>query len=117
MHDPVVVREILGAFWKIHILHHAAEGAIAGNWMLKELREHGYDISPGTLYPMLRRLAERGWLEEDVAAAGARRIRLYRITDEGRAVLRLVRQQLRELQSEVLVRQKPDSIRNRAEKS
>jgi DNA-binding PadR family transcriptional regulator len=30
--------------------------------MIDELREHGYRIGPGTLYPMLHRLEERGFL-------------------------------------------------------
>jgi hypothetical protein len=50
------------AFWKIHILHHAAEHGVYGHWMLEELQHHGYRLSPGTLYPMLARMAERGWL-------------------------------------------------------
>ena len=57
-----VVREFLLAFWKIHILHHAAEQGIYGQWMLEELHHHGYRLSPGTLYPMLARMATRGWL-------------------------------------------------------
>ena len=40
--DPVV-REFLLTFWKIHILHHAAEHqGVYGQWMLEELGRHGY---------------------------------------------------------------------------
>ena len=60
MTDPVV-REFLLGFWKIHILHHAEEQGVYGQWMLEELQRHGYRLSPGTLYPPLaRRLAEDG---------------------------------------------------------
>ena len=52
----LINREILLSFWKVHVLHHAAEGAVIGQWMLKELRHHGYDVSPGTLYPLLKRM-------------------------------------------------------------
>ena len=45
MRDPVV-REFLLAFWKIHILHHAAERGVYGQWMLAELHHHGYRLSP-----------------------------------------------------------------------
>ena len=101
-HDAEVVREILGAFWKIHILHHAAQEPIAGNWMLRELREHGYEISPGTLYPLLKRMAARGWLEEvPTGKTGLKDARPYRITVRGLEVLRIVRGQLFELSSEV----------------
>jgi len=29
-------REILQSFWKIHVLHHAAEGHVYGQWKLHE---------------------------------------------------------------------------------
>lgn len=44
-------REILLSVWKAHILHHAGEEPIHGQWILVELRRHGYEISPGTLCP------------------------------------------------------------------
>jgi PadR family transcriptional regulator, regulatory protein PadR len=55
---------------------------------------HGYDIAQetalksGTLYPILIRLADRGWLEacwEDEQPAGRPRRHLYRLTSEGLA--------------------------------
>jgi len=58
-----VNREILLSFWKVHILHHAEKQAVYGQWMLDELRRHGYKLSPGTLYPMLERMEEYGWLK------------------------------------------------------
>jgi PadR family transcriptional regulator PadR len=95
-----VAREFLLAFWKIHILHHAAEGGVYGQWMLEELHHHGYRISPGTLYPMLSRMARRGWLRstEPTRANGAR---VYRLTPAGRDVLKRVRRSLDELYGEV----------------
>jgi DNA-binding PadR family transcriptional regulator len=99
MRDPVV-REFLLAFWKIHILHHAEEDGVYGHWMLEELHHHGYRISPGTLYPMLSRMAARGWLR----AAKPRRAtaaRVYRLTPQGRKILARVRASLDELYDEV----------------
>ena len=63
-------REILLGFWKAHILHHADEGPVVGDWILQELRRHGYDISPGTLYPLLARMEGNGWLRSEVAPGG-----------------------------------------------
>ncbi len=99
-----VAREILLSFWKVHILHHAAEGRVYGQWMTQELRRHGYAISPGTLYPLLNRLERHGWLE--CVGDPNRRIHArkeYRITAEGRKVLALVRSQVGELYREVVV--------------
>lgn len=99
MRDPVV-REFLLAFWKIHILHHAAEQGVYGQWMLEELRHHGYHLSPGTLYPMLARMASRGWLRA-VEPKRANAPRVYRLTPRGREVLRRIMASLDELYREV----------------
>lgn len=102
-----ISREILLSFWKVHILHHAGEEPLCGQWMLQELRHHGYDISPGTLYPMLRRMERRGWLRGKTDPRGGRRARRdYRLTPEGRKVLGLVREQVRELYAEVVAEAK-----------
>ena len=101
--SDIVTREILLGFWKAHILHHAAEGPVYGQWIAEELRRHGYNISPGTLYPLLRRMEEHGWLKcgrRDGAALNARKE--YRLTREGARVLKLVRQQVRQLHHEVV---------------
>src|SRR5215468_8514273 len=99
MRDPVV-REFLLAFWKIHILHHAEEQGVYGHWMLEELHRHGYRLSPGTLYPLLARMARHGWLTA-TEPKGSRAARVYRITPAGSAVLKQLRASLRELQGEV----------------
>jgi DNA-binding PadR family transcriptional regulator len=99
MRDPVE-REFLLAFWKIHILHHAAEpDGVYGQWMLEELHRHGYRISPGTLYPILARMAARGWLRptQPERTKGAR---VYRLTPAGRRVLTRLRVALGELYGE-----------------
>lgn len=71
--------------------------------MIEELREHGYDVSPGTLYPILRRMERFGWLRSDSPAKrGSRLRRGYRLTAEGRKVLELVRRQVNELREEIL---------------
>jgi PadR family transcriptional regulator, regulatory protein PadR len=51
-------------------------------------------VMPGTVYPVLRRLEDAGWLasaEEDIdaSAAGRPRRRLYRLTGEGARAARL----------------------------
>jgi len=103
-----VEREILLAFWKVHILHHAAEAPVHGQWILQELREHGYELSPGTLYPLLTRLARHGWLRCTPEPGGGPRARKdYRITPVGRRVLKLLRKQIQELHGEVVAGQNP----------
>ena len=99
-------REILLGFWKVHILHHAGVGPLHGQWMIMELRRHGYEISAGTLYPMLHRMERLGWLKSrSDARKGKRAQRDYRLTRSGRKVLELVRHQIEELHEEVVLGQ------------
>jgi DNA-binding PadR family transcriptional regulator len=99
-----VQREVLLGFWKAHILHHASEGPVVGQWMLRELRRHGYDVSPGTIYPLLTRLEERGWLTcRTDPGAGPRARKEYSLTPKGREVLDLLRKQVEELHREVVL--------------
>ena len=100
--DSQLIREVLLSFWKIHILHHAAEGTVYGQWMIGELRRHGYDISPGTLYPLLRRMESHGWLKPIRATpVNSHSRREYRLTKLGTEALDLIRAQLKELYREV----------------
>ena len=99
----LLTREILLGFWKVHILHHAAEHPIIGQWVLSELRRHGYDISPGTLYPLLKRLERNGWLRSEAAVGdGKRRRRYYHLTTRGAGVLEVLREIVVELHHEVV---------------
>jgi len=101
--SKLLTREILLGFWKVHILHHAAEHPIIGQWVLTELRRHGYDISPGTLYPLLKRLERNGWLRSEAAVGdGKRRRRYYHLTKRGAAVLDVLRETIVELHHEVV---------------
>jgi len=111
MTDPIV-REFLLTFWKIHILHHAEEQGVYGQWMLEELHRHGYRLSPGTLYPLLARMERRGWLRS-AEPKNARDARVYRITPEGAQVLKRLRVSLGELKNEVT----PSTKRSRRRRS
>lgn len=102
-----LTREILLGFWKAHILHHAGEEPLHGQWMLEELRHHGYQISPGTLYPMLHRMERLGWLKSKADPRQGRRARRdYRLTPAGKKVLAEVREQVTELYREVVLKSK-----------
>lgn len=96
------MREFQRAAVRLHILHHAAEQEIHGAWMTRELASHGYDISPGTLYPTLHRLESDGLLQSEQHVVDGRARRVYRATDAGRAALQEDRRSLAELAREVL---------------
>ena len=96
------MNEFLRGAVDLHILHHAAEGEIHGAWMSRELATHGYEISPGTLYPTLHRLESEGLLSSRKAVEDGHARRVYKITAEGRKALKRMREALRELADEVL---------------
>ena len=101
--DNMKFHDLLGGFVRIHILHHAAEGPVYGQWLIEELARHGYRISPGTLYPMLQGMEERGYLvsREDADGKLGRRRKVYTATELGRSGLAVARERLRELTGEV----------------
>ena len=82
MKEAPVNREVLLSFWKVHILHHAGEAPVHGQWILTELRRHGSRTHPGTLYPLLNRMERSGWLkcktDPGRRAPGAQRLPSYR---------------------------------------
>lgn len=101
MDKKLIQREILLALWKAHILYHASKEPVVGQWMLSELREHGYDVSPGTLYPLLERMRAYGWLSCEVSGNGPRARKDYSLTERGHSVLELVRTFVHELHREI----------------
>src|SRR5689334_6922189 len=73
--------------------------------MILELRRHGYEISPGTLYPLLHRMERLGWLKGKSDPDGGKRARKdYRLTRQGRKVLAVVRENIKELYDETVAR-------------
>ncbi len=94
-------KDLYSGLIRLHVLHHAAERPIYGSWMIEELREHGYEISPGTLYPMLHGLARKGHLKVRQEGPGKRARRLYTSTRQGRAVLADAKGKVRELFGEL----------------
>ena len=95
-------QDFLGGLIRLHILYHAAEGEFFGNWMLEELREHGYKIGPGTLYPMLHGLERKGYLRSRTEGTGRRARRHYRATPKGRSAFVVATAKVRELFNELV---------------
>lgn len=94
--------DLLAGFIRLHVLHHAAEHEIYGLWMIEELARHGYRLSPGTLYPMLRAMEERGYLTSRTERAGRSTRKFYRATEFGLQGLAVARLRVREFTGEAL---------------
>lgn len=96
-----ILRKFFLGFIQIHILHHAKKEPLYGAWMIKELENHGYDMSPGTLYPLLHGMEEKGLLDrEDLLVSGKIR-KYYTITPLGKEVLAEAKKKAYELFQEI----------------
>lgn len=94
-------KDLFGGLIRLHILHHAAEGPVYGGWIMEELRRHGSEISPGTLYPMLHGLERTGYLRSRKERAGKRTRRFYELTPRGQAALNDAKAKVKELFGEL----------------
>lgn len=94
--------EFFSSFIKIHVLHHCLKGEIFGAWMMEELEEHGYKISPGSLYPLLRSLEQKGLITSREEQEGKIKRKYYKITSKGKKELAEAKIKLKELIGEIL---------------
>jgi DNA-binding PadR family transcriptional regulator len=96
-----MIRDFFLGFIKIHILYHATQEPIYGLEMIRELETHGYDLSPGTLYPILHRLEEQGYLASDAQVVEGKVRKYYAATPSGEEMLAKAFKQARELFQEI----------------
>ncbi|MBH0171577.1 MULTISPECIES: PadR family transcriptional regulator [Fictibacillus] len=99
--EEKTLRKLFLGFIQIHILHHALEHPIYGVWMLEELREHGYKISTGTLYPILHSMESDGLLTKENKNVEGKIRKYYTATEKGKVVLSEARAKAYELFKEI----------------
>ncbi len=104
-------REIMHSFWqgmlRFFILQQAGQSPIYGGKLKKQLREWGYDLSPGSLYPLLHALERASLLHSRVKIFKGRARKYYGITDQGRALLAELQEDLAGIMARVLPRNSP----------
>lgn len=96
-----MIRDIELAFIKIHILYHADRESVFGIALIKELFEHGYTISPGTLYPILNKLEDDGLMVSQKQTVDHKQRKYYRITEPGKIFLEDMKNKVQELYTEI----------------
>jgi PadR family transcriptional regulator, regulatory protein PadR len=89
------------SFVEFHVLHHASEESVYGLWLIEELAEHGYKISPGTLYPLLHSMETAGLLKSRNTLFKGKIRKYYSITPKGKRYLQRAKRQVGELVREV----------------
>ncbi len=79
-----MMRDLFLGFIRLHIFYHTAEAPIFGLDMIRELARHGYELSPGTRYPILHKLHRAGYLEQEIQVVGGKQRKYYRTTPAAR---------------------------------
>lgn len=101
MSEEKLIRTLFLGFIRVHILHHCARRPWFGQELVGELAEHGYELSFGTLYPLLHTLEKEGWLSREERLEGGRWRKYYRCTETGKEVLAQAKHQVKELSQEL----------------
>jgi DNA-binding PadR family transcriptional regulator len=94
-------RDLFLGFVKLHILYHAGREPIYGLWLIDELAHHGYELSAGTLYPMLHGLEEEGLLASEKKVVEGKMRKYYHLTPAGEEALNPGREKAIELLDEI----------------
>jgi PadR family transcriptional regulator, regulatory protein PadR len=95
-------RDLYSGLIRLHVLHHAVEGPVFGLGMIEELARHGYRISAGSLYPLLKSLETKGYLRSSEQRNGKSLRRVYRATPLGKKALAASKKKVRELFHELI---------------
>ena len=98
---PAGAKDIYSGLIRIHLLHHACEEGTFGLGIIRELQHHGYRIGPGTIYPLLHGMEERGLLRSSFAWIDRRRRKVYYGTRAGKKMLEEAKEKVRELANEI----------------
>lgn len=79
---------------QLFVLQQAAREPVYGGALAKLFRRHGYEISPGSLYPLLHSLEREKLVRRRSRIVRGRERKYYELTALGRACLDTVRNEL-----------------------
>ncbi len=96
-----ITKKLFQGFISLHILHHAQLMPVYGTWLLEELSEHGYRLSPGTLYPLLHQLEKDGLLLRSEENINGKIRKYYTVTENGKTELKEAKRYLAGLVDEL----------------
>ncbi len=96
------MKDFFLGFIKIHILYHTGKRPFYGQELKEELEEHGYTMSFGSLYPLLHRLCDDGYLSREDKNVEGKIRKYYTLTSQGRTLLGEAKNKMKELVDEVM---------------
>lgn len=107
VHDAIedhskIFRDLLLGFVKVHVLHHASLEPVYGSGIMEDLDRHGYQLSAGTLYPLLHSLDAAAFLRRDNRVVDGKVRKYYEITPLGQRALEEARRKILELVEEIM---------------
>ena len=97
-----ILRQFFLGFIKIHMLYHAKVSPICGVEIMEELKRHGYQVSPGLIYPTLHSLEKYGYLKRENRVTGGKVRKYYAPTQRGLEMLEEAKRKIKELVEEVM---------------
>ena len=96
-----MIRTFFLGFIRLHIVYHASKEPIFGLDMIRELARHGYELSPGTLYPILHNLEKEGYLASKKQVVAGKVRKYYQATPSGKKALSQAFVKVNELMDEI----------------
>lgn len=89
-----IVQSFFHGVLRLFVLQQAAHEPVYGGALAKALRRHGYEISPGSLYPLLHSLEQERLVRRRSHVVCGRERKYYELTALGRVCLETVRGEL-----------------------
>jgi DNA-binding PadR family transcriptional regulator len=111
-----LLRSLFTGFVRLHVLYHADKQPVCGVEIMEELRQHGYRVGPGTIYPLLHDLELAGHLRCTTQIIEGKRRKNFRITSKGQRLLAQAREKLKELSAEIIEDRDAMALRRKREK-
>ena len=99
--------QLYQSFWqglvKLFVLHQAGQGPVYGVKLKKALKDRGYNISPGSLYPLLHTMERANLLHSRLKVFKGRVRKYYDLTPQGESCLQELRQAFSGLTREIIL--------------
>jgi len=97
-----MINNVFYGFMRVHILYHSINESIYGIDIIRELSRHGYNVSPGTLYPLLHQMEKNGLLSRNEDSSSGRKRVYYQATKKGIKEFLEIKMKIIELYKEVV---------------
>ena len=92
-----IIRKLFLAFIEVLVLHYSSKEPVYGSWIINELDHIGYEVSPGTLYPILHSMERNGLLSCEKRLVKSKIRKYYSATYTGLATLKKSKREISEL--------------------